>query len=72
VLPDALYRGAAIYQMATYPGAFPFPSLAPSILTFKALIKVAVVMTERYRKVLKRGKSGRNKLWFRSMAVFDC
>lgn len=57
--------------MATYLGAFPFPSLAPSILTIDALLKVVVIMTERYGKVLKRGKSDRNKLLFRSLAVFD-
>ena len=57
--------------MATYLGAFPFPSLAPSILTFEALLKVVVIMTERYTKVLKGGKTDRNKLLFRSLAVFD-
>ena len=57
--------------MATYLGAFPFPSLAPSILTIEAMLKVVVIMTERYGKVLKRGKTDRNKLLFRSLAVFD-
>ena len=57
--------------MASYLAAFPFPSLAPSILTIDAMLKVVVIMTERYRKVLKRGKSDRNKLLFRSLAVFD-
>lgn len=57
--------------MATYLGAFPFPSLAPSILTLEALLRLIVVMTERYKKVLKRGKADRNKLLFRSLAVFD-
>ena len=57
--------------MATYLGAFPFPSLAPSILTIEAMLKVVVVMTERYGRVLKRGKADRNKLLFRSLAVFD-
>ncbi|KAI9727851.1 MAG: Restriction of telomere capping protein 5 [Cirrosporium novae-zelandiae] len=71
VIPDALGPGPVIYQMTTYLGAFPFPSLAPSILTFEALIKVVVIMTERYEKVLKRGKSDRNKLLFRSLAVYD-
>jgi hypothetical protein len=70
-VPDALGPGPVIYQMATYLGAFPFPSLAPSILTIDALLKVVVIMTERYGKVLKRGKSDRNKLLFRSLAVFD-
>ena len=57
--------------MASYLGAFPFPSLAPSILTIDALLKVVVIMTERYGKVLKRGTKDRNKLLFRSLAVFD-
>jgi len=71
VLPDALTPGPLVYQMATYLGAFPFPSLAPSILTIEAMLKVVVIMTERYRRVLKNGKADRNKLLFRSLAVFD-
>ncbi|KAI4120564.1 MAG: hypothetical protein LQ341_007528, partial [Variospora aurantia] len=71
VIPDALGPGPLIYQMATYLGAFPFPSLAPSILTIEAMLKVVVIMTERYRTVLKRGGTDRNKLFFRSLAVFD-
>ena len=70
-IPDALGPGPVVYQMATYLGAFPFPSLAPSILTIEAMLKVIVIMTERYGKVLKRGKTDRNKLLFRSLAVFD-
>lgn len=57
--------------MSTYLGAFPFPVLAPSILTIEAMLKVVVIMTERYGKVLKKGKADRNKLLFRSLAVFD-
>jgi len=57
--------------MATYLGAFPFPSLAPCILTIEAMVVVVVIMTERYGKVLKKGKADRNKLLFRSLAVFD-
>ena len=71
VIPDALGPGPLVYQMATYLGAFPFPSLAPSILTIEAMLKVVVVMTERYGRVLKNGKADRNKLLFRSLAVFD-
>ena len=70
-IPDALAAGPIIYQMTSYLGAFPFPSLAPAILTRGALIKVVVVMTQRYGKVLKRGGKDRNKLLFRSLAVFD-
>ncbi len=35
------------------------------------MLKVATIMTERYGKVLKRGKRDRVRLLFRSMAVFD-
>lgn len=71
VLPDSFQPGPLVYQMASYLGSFPFPSLAPSILTIEALLKVVVIMTERYGRVLKKGKTDRNKLLFRSLAVFD-
>lgn len=71
VLPDALGPGPVVYQMATWLGSFPFPSLAPSILTIEAMLKVVVIMTERYSRVLKKGNADRNKLLFRSLAVFD-
>ena len=70
-LPDTLEAGPVIYQMASYLGAFPFPSLAPSILTLEAIVKVVVIMTERYSRILKRGRKDRIKLLFRSLAVFD-
>jgi len=70
-IPDALGPGPLVYQMATYLGAFPFPSLAPSILTIEAMLKVVVIMTERYGRILKNGNADRNKLLFRSLAVFD-
>lgn len=70
-LPDSLCSGPLVYQMACYLGSFPFPSLAPSILTIEAMLKVVVIMTERYGKILRRGKTDRNKLLFRSLAVFD-
>ncbi len=70
-LPDSLGVGAVVYQMATYLGSFPFPSLAPTILTMEAMLKVLVIMTERYTKVLHRGKADRQKLLFRSLAVFE-
>ena len=66
-IPDVLGAGPVIYQMATYLGAFPFPSLAPAILTREAMVKSVVMMTERYGKVLKRGLRDRNKLLFRSL-----
>jgi hypothetical protein len=58
--------------MATYLGAFPFPSQAPAILTLDALLKVVTILTERYGTVI--GKRGR-EIWlrelYRSLAVYD-
>lgn len=73
VIPDAVGSGPAIYQMATYLGAFPFPSLAPCILTIEAMLLTIVLMTERYSKVLQRGNRDKNRrdLLFRSLAVYD-
>lgn len=70
-LPDVLNAGSVVYQMATYLGSFPFPSLAPCILTREAMLKVVTIFTGRYKKVLKRGDQDKKKLLFRSMAVFD-
>ena len=69
-LPD-VESGQVMFQMATYLGAFPFASQAPCILTIEAMLKVVVIMTERYGRVLKKGKADRDKLLFRSLAVFD-
>ena len=66
-MPDALEAGQVLFQMASYLGAFPCPSLAPAILTREALVKVVVIMTERYGKILKKGIKDRNKLLFRSL-----
>jgi hypothetical protein len=68
--------GAVIFQLASYLGAFPFPSQAPSILTNEALLRAVTVLTGRWAKVLKSGKAGRGKvLWrrevWRGCAVFD-
>lgn len=51
-------------------GAFPFPSLAPAILDFGALVKAVAIYTGRYKKVLKRHPDP-IKLLFRSLAVHD-
>lgn len=58
--------------MSSYLGAFPFPSQAPAILTYEALLKVVTILTERYAAVIKK----RNReLWlrelYRSLAVHD-
>ena len=70
-LPESLRAGPVLYQICTYLGAFPFPSLAPCILTREAMIVIVTVMTARYKKILKRGSQDKMKLLFRSMAVFD-
>lgn len=70
-LPESLRAGPVLYQICTYLGAFPFPSLAPCILTREAMLKVVTIMTGRYKKVLRRGNRDKIKLLFRSMAVFD-
>ncbi|KAF2021837.1 hypothetical protein BU24DRAFT_417472 [Aaosphaeria arxii CBS 175.79] len=58
--------------MASFLGAFPFPSQAPAILTYEALLKVVTILTERYGVVLKKRK---RDVWlrelYRSMAVYD-
>ncbi|KIW72218.1 hypothetical protein PV04_00428 [Phialophora macrospora] len=70
-LPEPLKAGPVLYHMCSYLGAFPFPSLAPCILTREAMLKVITIMTGRYKKVLKRGDQDKAKLLFRSLAVFD-
>ncbi|RMZ86878.1 hypothetical protein DV736_g5898, partial [Chaetothyriales sp. CBS 134916] len=63
--------GAVLHSMAVYLGAFPFPSMAPVILTREAMLKVITILTGRYKKILKRGDKDKMKLLFRSLAVFD-
>lgn len=71
-LPDAIGVGPVLFQMASYLGAFPFPSQAPAILSNEALLKVVTILTKRYTAVLK--KRG-HKIWlgeiYRSLAVHD-
>ncbi|EGE01715.1 hypothetical protein TEQG_00759 [Trichophyton equinum CBS 127.97] len=64
-----LDAGPVIFRMVSYLGAFPFQNtLAPSVLTFDAMVKVIVLLTDRYGKVLRRGKKDRIKLLFGSLA----
>ncbi|KAF2751973.1 restriction of telomere capping protein 5 [Sporormia fimetaria CBS 119925] len=71
-LPDALGASSIIFSMATYLGAFPFPSQAPAILTFDALLKVVTIITGRYSTVLsKRGREMWLRELYRSLAVYD-
>ncbi|KAK7544452.1 restriction of telomere capping protein 5 [Phyllosticta citribraziliensis] len=71
-LPDALAVSSVMFQMASYLGAFPFPSQAPAILTSENLLKVVTLLTRRYTPVL--GKKG-DRVWiaeiYRSLAVYD-
>jgi TLD len=72
-LPDhpGLPIAHVIFQLASYIGAFPFPSQAPAILTNDALLRVLVLLTGRHTKVLRGGR----RLWereiWRGLAVFD-
>lgn len=64
-----LDAGPVLFRMVSYLGAFPFQTtLAPSVLTFEAMVKVVVLLTERYGKVLRRGRRDRMKLLFGSLA----
>ena len=64
-----LDAGPVIFRMVSYLGAFPFQNtMAPSVLTFDAMVKVVVLLTERYGKVLRRGRKDRVKLLFGSLA----
>lgn len=77
-IPDGSYRtahenpldaGPVLFRMVSYLGAFPFQNtMAPSVLTFEAMVKVVVLLTERYGKVLRRGRKDRVKLLFGSLA----
>ncbi|OKL64567.1 Restriction of telomere capping protein 5 [Talaromyces atroroseus] len=81
-IPDGIYTdekggshdgrldaGPVVFRMVSYLGAFPFQkTLAPSVLTFEAMVKVVVLLTERYGKVLRRGRKDRVKLLFGSLA----
>lgn len=70
-LPESIHAGSVLYAMVTYLGAFPFPSLAPCIVTREAMLKVVTILTGRYKRILQRGDQDRIKLLFRSMAMFD-
>ncbi|KAJ5631499.1 uncharacterized protein N7484_011599 [Penicillium longicatenatum] len=61
--------GPVLFRMVSYLGAFPFQNtMAPSVLTFDAMVKVVVLLTERYGKALRRGRKDRVKLLFGSLA----
>jgi TLD len=60
-----------IFQLASYLGAYPFPSQAPAILTNDALLRVVVILTGRYSKVIRAGKSDWERQIWRGLAVID-
>ncbi|KAJ5935215.1 hypothetical protein N7466_004762 [Penicillium verhagenii] len=66
---NPLDAGPVLFRMVSYLGAFPFQNtMAPSVLTFDAMVKVVVLLTERYGKALRRGRKDRVKLLFGSLA----
>ncbi|KAF2007474.1 restriction of telomere capping protein 5 [Amniculicola lignicola CBS 123094] len=71
-LPDALGVGSVLFACCSTLGAFPFPSHAPAILTYEALLKVVTLLTERYAVVIKkRGRQTWLRELYRSLAVYD-
>lgn len=55
--------------MVSYLGAFPFQvSLAPNVLTFEAMVKVVVLLTDRHRNAAKEGSRAKVRLLFDSLA----
>ena len=70
-IPDILGASPVVFQMLSYLGAFPFLQEAPVVLELPQMIMVIVIMTERYKRVLKRGSTDRTKLIFKSLAVYD-
>ena len=69
VVDHSLDAGPVLFRMVSYLGAFPFQNTqAPCVLTFDAMVKVIVLLTERYGKVLRRGRKDRVKLLFGSLA----
>jgi len=70
-IPDILGSSPVIFQMVSYLGAFPFLDEAPVVLELPHMIMVVVIMTERYKTVLAKGAADRNKLLFKSLAVYD-
>jgi len=70
-IPDCLEVGAILFRAVSYIGAFPFPSLAPAVLDFEALVKVVVILTGRYKSVIRGRRPDSLRLLFRSLAVYD-
>ncbi|PHH53055.1 Restriction of telomere capping protein 5 [Ceratocystis fimbriata CBS 114723] len=70
-IPDALGASAVLFQMISFLGAFPFLRDAPAVIGLNQLVIVLVLATDRYKKVLARGAHDRNKLIYKSLAVYD-
>lgn len=69
-LPTDPDVGPIIFQAVSNLAAFPFPSLAPAILNYEALVKVVALLTGRYKKALKTHPDI-VKLLFRAFAVHE-
>jgi len=69
-LPDALEVSPLIFQASTFLGAFPFLFMAPSILTYDAMIRVVAIFTRKYTIIMK-GKHDAAHLIFRSISEYD-
>lgn len=57
--------------MVSYIGAFPFLDEAPAVLGFEQMIMVVTIMTQRYKKILSRATANRQRLIFKSLAIYD-
>lgn len=69
-LPTVPDVGPVIFQAVSNLAAFPFPSLAPAILNYEALVKVVALLTGRYKKALNNHPDI-VKLLFRAFAVHE-
>ncbi|RDA93226.1 hypothetical protein CP533_6502 [Ophiocordyceps camponoti-saundersi (nom. inval.)] len=70
-IPDILGASPVIFRMILYLGAFPFLLDAPVILELPHLVIVVTLLTDRYRRALAKGATDRDKLLFKSLAVYD-
>jgi len=57
--------------MVSYIGAFPFLNEAPAVLGFEQMVMVVTIMTQRHKKILSRATANRQRLLFKSLAIYD-
>ncbi|KAK3486428.1 TLD-domain-containing protein [Neurospora hispaniola] len=70
-VPDILGVSPVLFQMVTYIAAFPFLEDAPAFLGLQQMVIVITLMTDRYRRVLRKDAADKTKLLFKSLAVYD-